>query len=138
MRVEGVMRRTAAVIFENDFLERAACMLAEHQLEGTVVCRREGEIVGVLTVKDVLFGLVQGKTTVCEVMRPPSPPLSTSACIEDIEFGDGPLRPVVDENGRLAGVLTNGQYLAAYAKAVQLRLKHMDAIFNAAHNGILS
>ncbi|OQP04971.1 AAA family ATPase [Geobacillus sp. 46C-IIa] len=138
MRVEGVMTKTAAVIFENDFLERAACVLAEHRLDGTVVCHREGKIVGVLTAQDVLFGLVQGKTTVCEVMRPPSPPLSAYAPLEDVEFGDGPLRPVVDENERLVGVLTKGQYAAAYAKAMQLRLKHMDAIFNAAHNGILS
>ncbi|WP_152668875.1 PAS domain-containing protein, partial [Geobacillus sp. ZGt-1] len=92
----------------------------------------------VVAVKDVLFGLVQGKTTVREVMRPSLPPLSIHDRVEVIEFGGGPLRPVVDESGRLVGVLTKEQHLTAYAKVAQLRLKHLDAIFNAAHNGILS
>jgi PAS domain S-box-containing protein len=138
MRVKDIMTRTTTVIFENDFLEQTARMLAERRIEGTVVFRCEGEISGVLTDNDVLFGLIQGKTTVREVMHPSLPPLSIHDCIENIKFGDGSLRPVVDENGRLVGVLTKGQYLEAYAKAVQLRLKHMDAIFNAAHNGIIS
>ncbi|MFC0298642.1 sigma-54-dependent Fis family transcriptional regulator [Geobacillus jurassicus] len=138
MTVEDVMMKTKTVIFESDSLDQAVRTLAEYGLDGAVVCRCNGEIVGVVAAKDVLFGLAQGQTKVCEVMRPSLPSLSVHDHVEEIEFGDGPLRPVVDEGGRLAGVLTKEQYLTAYAKAAQLRLKHLDAIFNAAHNGILS
>jgi|GEM_PF-2074226 len=138
MRVEGVMTKSTAVIFESDFLEQAVCMLAEHRLEGTVACRREGEIVGNVDGQRCIVRPRERENDVCEVMRPPSPPPSTSACIEDIEFDNGPLRPVVDENGRLVGMLTKRKYLAVYEKVVPFRLKHMDAIFNAVHNGILS
>ncbi|MGG1559506.1 sigma 54-interacting transcriptional regulator [Geobacillus thermoleovorans] len=138
MMVGDIMVKAKAVIFESDSLDEAARTFVEYGLDGMVVCRCSEEIVGVVAVKDVLFGLVQGKTTVREVMRPSLPPLSIHDRVEAIEFGGGPLRPVVDESGRLVGVLTKEQHLTAYAKAAQLRLKHLDAIFNAAHNGILS
>ncbi|AWO74196.1 PAS domain-containing protein [Geobacillus thermoleovorans] len=138
MMVGDIMVKAKAVIFESDSLDEAARTFVEYGLDGMVVCRCSEEIVGVVAVKDVLFGLVQGKTTVREVMRPSLPPLSIHDRVEVIEFGGGPLRPVVDESGRLVGVLTKEQHLTAYAKVAQLRLKHLDAIFNAAHNGILS
>lgn len=94
MMVGDIMVKAKAVIFESDSLDEAARTFVEYGLDGMVVCRCSEEIVGVVAVKDVLFGLVQGKTTVREVMRPSLPPLSIHDRVEVIEFGgvrSGPL-----------------------------------------------
>ncbi|WP_025950360.1 sigma-54-dependent Fis family transcriptional regulator [Geobacillus thermocatenulatus] len=137
MTIEDIMWKTTAAVWESDSLEQAARTLAEQGLAGAIACDSEGGMVGVVAVEDVLFGLVQGRKTVREVMRLPQP-LPAHARLEEVEFGGSPLRAVVDESGRLVGLLTKEQYLAAYAKASRLRLKQLDAMFNAAHNGILS
>ncbi|KMY59331.1 hypothetical protein NSQ51_01105 [Geobacillus sp. FSL K6-0789] len=62
-------------------------------------------------------------------MRPPQP-LPVHARLEEVAFGGSLLRAVVDESGRLAGLLTKEQYLAAQAKASRLRLKQPEAMFN--------
>lgn len=46
MKVEDAMTRTETAIFESGLLGRAARALAEHGLDGVIVCNSEGGIAG--------------------------------------------------------------------------------------------
>jgi PAS domain S-box-containing protein len=58
--------------------------------------------------------------------------------LKNIKSVDQEIWPILNKNGEIIGFLTKEQYLAAYARTSQVELSRMDAIFNSAHNGILS
>ncbi|WP_044746964.1 sigma 54-interacting transcriptional regulator [Bacillus alveayuensis] len=138
MIIEEVMTRTAVKFYESDLIAEASRTLVENDMEGGVVYNDQGDVTGVFSKKEILFGLQRNKTYVKEIMVSSFHLLNEKTEIEKVDFGAAPLNPVIDEHGKIIGYMTKEQYLEAYAKETHIRLKHLDAIFNSAHNGILS
>ncbi|WP_170206534.1 sigma 54-interacting transcriptional regulator [Psychrobacillus lasiicapitis] len=58
--------------------------------------------------------------------------------IQNIDFTDHEILPVVDGFKRIIGFVTKNDYLEALAKLNKTESSRLDAIFNSTHNGIIS
>jgi PAS domain S-box-containing protein len=138
MIIKEVMMRTSVKFYENDSIEEAANFLVQQKSKGGLVYNHLDDLVGVFTETEILFGLQMKKTCLSEIMISSFKILDEQSELRKIDFGQSPLNPVVNQKGVIVGYITKEQYLEAYAKDTQIQLKHLDAIFNSAHNGIIS
>lgn len=132
------MTRTSIKFFENDYIDRVAKRLLKSQMKGGVVYNAKDELTGCFSEHDILEGLVKEKKVLSEIYQTSFYFLNELDEIKKIKLKDQDVWPVQNINGQITGFLTKGQYLSAYARASQLEISRLDAIFNSAHNGILS
>jgi PAS domain S-box-containing protein len=138
MIIKEVMTRTSLKFYENDLIEEVAKSLVQQRMEGGLVYNDFDNLVGVFTETEILFGLQTKKTRLREIMLSSFKMLDERSELRRVDFGQSSLNPVVNQKGAIVGYITKEQYLEAYTKDTQIQLKHLDAIFNSAHNGILS
>ncbi|UAC49722.1 sigma 54-interacting transcriptional regulator [Bacillus aquiflavi] len=138
MIVKEVMARTSLKFYENDLIEEVAKSLVKQSLKGGLVYNHFDSLIGVFTETEILFGLQSRQTRLKEILLPSFKMIEETAKINEVDFGLNCMNPVMNREGVIVGYITKEQYLEAYAKNTQIQLKHLDAIFNSTHNGILS
>src|ERR1700712_4888500 len=115
-QVETVKRSEAGMVTDpvtcspNNTLAEVDAMCARFRISGLPVVAAQGSLVGIITTRDMLFGVDQNKP-VSEVMT--KSPLITARAGVTADAALGLLRrhkieklPIVDGNGRLTGLIT--------------------------------
>ncbi|MEK3857226.1 sigma 54-interacting transcriptional regulator [Cytobacillus sp. FSL H8-0458] len=138
MLVKDVMTRTSIKFFENDYIKEAAKTLLESYMKGGLVYNVRDELAGCFTEHNLLEGLLNQNKAISEIYQTDFCFLNETDELKNIKSVDQEIWPILNKNGEITGFLTKEQYLAAYARTSQVELSRMDAIFNSAHNGILS
>ncbi|WHY33898.1 sigma 54-interacting transcriptional regulator [Cytobacillus firmus] len=138
MLVKDAMTRTSIKFFENDYIKEAAKTLLESHMKGGLVYNVRDELAGCFTEHILLEGLLNQNKAISEIYQTSFCFLNETDELKNIKSVDQEIWPILNKNGEITGFLTKEQYLAAYARTSQVELSRMDAIFNSAHNGILS
>ncbi|MGY6213151.1 sigma 54-interacting transcriptional regulator [Cytobacillus firmus] len=138
MLVKDAMTRTSIKFFENDYIKEAAKTLLESHMKGGLVYNVRDELAGCFTEHNLLEGLLNQNKAISEIYQTDFCFLNETDELKNIKSVDQEIWPILNKNGEIIGFLTKEQYLAAYARTSQVELSRMDAIFNSAHNGILS
>lgn len=137
MLVKDAMTRTSIKFFENDYIDRAAKTLLESHMKGGLVYNVRDELAGCFTEHNLLEGLLNQHKVLSEIYQTDFCFLNEMDELNNIKLNDQEIWPILNKSRQITG-LTKEQYLAAYARTSQVELSRMDAIFNSAHNGILS
>ncbi|AND42848.1 AAA family ATPase [Cytobacillus oceanisediminis 2691] len=132
------MTRTSIKFFENDYIDRAAKTLLESHMKGGLVYNVRDELAGCFTEHNLLEGLLNQHKVLSEIYQTDFCFLNEMDELNNIKLNDQEIWPILNKSRQITGFLTKEQYLAAYARTSQVELNRMDAIFNSAHNGILS
>ncbi|WP_404356280.1 sigma 54-interacting transcriptional regulator [Cytobacillus firmus] len=138
MLVKDAMTRTSIKFFENDYIKEAAKTLLESHMRGGLVYNVRDELAGCFTEHNLLKGLLNQNKAISEIYQADFCFLNETDELKNIKSVDQEIWPILNKNGEIIGFLTKEQYLEAYARTSQVELSRMDAIFNSAHNGILS
>lgn len=138
MLVKDAMTRTSIKFFENDYIDRAAKTLLESHMKGGLVYNVRDELAGCFTEHNLLEGLLNQHKVLSEIYQTDFCFLNEMDELNNIKLNDQEIWPILNKSRQITGFLTKEQYLAAYARTSQVELSRMDAIFNSAHNGILS
>lgn len=138
MFVKDAMTRTSIKYFENDYINEIAKQVLKDNVKGGLVYNIKDELSGYFTEHSLLDGLVQEKVMLSEILKKEIVYLDEHQELRKVNFSDHELMPVRNKYKRITGFLTKEQYLSSYLKVTQVELSQMDAIFNSAHNGILS
>lgn len=138
MLVKEAMTRTSIKYFENDYIERVAKGLLEFQMKGGLVYNVRDELTGWFTERALLAGLLKGSKVLSEIYQTTLCFLNETDELQNVRIEGQGICPVLNKNGQITGYLTKEQYLDARASAAQVELSRLDAVFNSAHNGILS
>lgn len=116
--ITEVMRSDPATIYPHRSPERAITYMRQRRTDTLLCVDDQGKLLGIISAYDL-----QGDTgrihSVSEMMQPAEPVLSLSATAKDAlihisksRFG---LIPVVDDNGKLTGVVTRGSLISVLA-----------------------
>lgn len=138
MLVKDAMTRTSIKFFENNYIDRAAKTLLESHMKGGLVYNVRDELAGCFTEHNLLEGLLNQHKVLSEIYQTDFCFLNEMDELNNIKLNDQEIWPILNKSRQITGFLTKEQYLAAYARTSQVELNRMDAIFNSAHNGILS
>ncbi|MCS0788588.1 sigma 54-interacting transcriptional regulator [Cytobacillus firmus] len=138
MLVKDAMTRTSIKFFENDYIHRTAKTLLESKMKGGLVYNVRDELAGCFTEHNLLEGLLNQNKGLSEIYQTDFCFLNEMDELNNIKLNDQEIWPILNKSSQITGFLTKEQYLAAYARTSQVELNRMDAIFNSAHNGILS
>ena len=138
MLVKAIMNRTSLKFFENERIEDVCTFFLESKESGGIVYNHYGTCLGVFTSLDVFKGYKQEKQYLREVIRENYQLLHETDNVLTLDFGTFTINPVCDVEGDILGYITEQAYLKALSEKAQLQIKYYDAIFDSAHNGILS
>ncbi|UOE55212.1 sigma 54-interacting transcriptional regulator [Cytobacillus oceanisediminis] len=138
MLVKDAMTRTSIKFFENDYIDRAVKTLLESHMKGGLVYNVRDELAGCFTEHNLLEGLLNQNKVLSEIYQTNFCFLNEMDELNNLKLNDQEIWPIFNKNRQITGFLTKEQYLEAYARTSQVELGRMDAIFNSAHNGILS
>jgi PAS domain S-box-containing protein len=136
--VKDIMTSPSVTCYEDDSLQQCLQTFIENDLEGALVFNSLHELVGALTMKEVLKGLFFQKNTIREVMSIPGEILNENDRIDSVIHYIDEIHPVKNSSNELIGCITRKQLIEAYSELTQEKLSLMDAVFHSAHNGIMS
>ena len=129
--VEKIMNRHVITIDSGASVLEAAQLMADNHI-GCVVATKNGSPAGILTERDVLV-LVASETNVKKTkiesvmthyLITTGPHRSIEKAIEIMVFNKIKKLPVVDEKGRLVGIITASDIISAKPHAAK-KMKHM-------------
>lgn len=132
------MNRTSLNFFENELIKDVCTFFLESKERGGIVYNHYGECVGVFTSLDVFKAYKQEKQYIGEAIRKDYKLLHETDNVLTLDFGTSAINPVCNLEGDMLGYITETEYLRALSEENQLQIKYYDAIFDSAHNGILS
>lgn len=138
MLVKDVMTRTSLKLYETDEIAEVLDLFARQHLDCALVYDLREQLIGMCTTLHLLRGIYEGKRFVKDIVVEHEQILAEDAAVVEVDFGDAPCHPVKNNHDDITGFLTKEQFFRAYGRATQLKLRHYDAIFNSAHNGIIS
>lgn len=125
----------------SDTVERAWRLFREHQAEILPVASEGEMLLGVLDRKMILEldpGDILSGCTVDAVMEKAPASVREDCGLEDVWELPGSVLPVVDAGGRVTGVLRKCDAGYAYYQKATDMWKQVEAILDAAHNGIIA
>ena len=133
-----MMNRTSSKYYENDYIMDVAKRIADKGDEGGLVYNKRDELIGCFTYKELLDGIVKNYESLHNTCKKEFDRISENSHVKNIDFRECNILPVINKNGEITGFLTRNAHLNAIAKLSQIENNRLDAIFNSAHNGILS
>jgi CBS domain-containing protein/anti-sigma regulatory factor (Ser/Thr protein kinase) len=125
LRIEEVMTRNVITVTPQSSMAELREVLREHRISGTPVMQN-GELVGIISVEDLIKALAGGEmeATVGEKMIPNPVALHADEAVviavdyfAKYDFGRF---PVIDEKGRLVGILTRGDIIEGLLKKLEV------------------
>jgi len=112
--------------------------LLEIGCDGGLVYNSKGEIIGYFTHKELLNGVIKKYEILRDVLTTDFLSVDEDTLIQEIDFTEHELLTVIDRHKEVIGFILKSHYLEAIAKQHKIDSNRLDAIFNSAHNGILS
>lgn len=138
MIIKEVMTRTSLKFYKSDVIKDVSQLFLNQEVEAGIVCDHNDNVIGVFTKLEILTGLHNESKELKDIILTDFKILHETDDVMDVDFGEGLCNPVQNQKGQITGYITKENFHYSYAKDAQIRLKHFDAIFNSAHNGILS
>lgn len=139
MKIKDVMVKTSQIIYESDLLTSSTFrhLIDDRERAGLVYDHFEN-FVGIINGFSVMEALLNEKKTVSEITNRNFKILHENDDLSTVQFGQYECNAVANDAEVITGYITKEQYLSAYAKFNRLQLKGFHAIFDSAHNGIMS
>ena len=132
------MTKTSFYFFDNDFIEHAAKIYLEKQLEAALVFNHQGNLIGFITEREIFTGILLKKKQISEITTEIKQVLIDEGVIDSDLSITEPLYPVIDKKEKVIGYVTKQKLLSKLSEENVEKASRFDAIFNAAHNGIVS
>lgn len=141
MKVKDVMTRDPITLDTRMNIREAARILSEHSIDGAPVIE-DGCIKGIFTKSHVLRAVASGidlqQTLVREVMTQNVVTISPEVTCEEAAQANFGRLPVVDEQGKLVGILTVSDLLRAFEAENKDTLTKLNTILNSTYNAIIA
>lgn len=137
-KVKDVMVKTSFKFLTSESLQVCATAFLERGMNGALVFNYQDELVGIITEKELLKGIVYGKQTISEILKPFADSLCEEDEIESIIQRKGEIFPVHNKEGEWTGYVSRVYLLEKYGELTLEKLSFFDAIFTSAPYGILS
>lgn len=132
------MSRNTFELYENDEVLPAVNIFASMNASGALVFNDSRELVGMITERELIKGISENSHDLRDIMLNIGQIVYEDDDIKSMIVHDQDIFPVMNKNQEYTGVITRRQLLETFSREVSLELSHLDAIFNSAHNGILS
>jgi len=141
MKVREIMTPDPLTLTPNQTVGEAAIIFMDHKIDGAPVLDENGKLVGLFT-KSHIYRVINNRMG----MNIKVEDLMTRDILTghpDDEFGEVvnptvPRLPVVDETGRVVGIVTRGDIAKAFFHSYRNISLEYDTIINSAHNMIVS
>jgi len=141
LKIKDIMTKSPVTLNPEDGLGKAVQKLMDEDIDGIPVIDADNEIMGLVSKKHILTAYIKGippDTPVKGIMATEIDSIREDESVEKAwEYPAGTL-PVVDEEGKLVGILTKTNLLMGYYKDLQevKRLnKELDAIIESSYDG---
>ena len=114
LRVEDIMSTPPITVHQNRTVEEAAKTMFEHRVGSVMVVDDEGKLVGIMTERDLIFAVAEGKTCVklpvWELMTENPLTANPQDLVTDAlkKMREARIRhlPVVDDEGKPVGMVS--------------------------------
>lgn len=141
MKLKDVMSKDPVPLHIDQSLKEAVAFFLERNIDGAPVLDEEGQMAGLFTKTHVYRAIYDGidmSTPVKEVMKTQVNTGNMEEDINDILYpGIGRL-PVVDDDGRLVGMITRTDLARVFLQSYKEVSSELDTIINSTHNLIVS
>jgi CBS domain-containing membrane protein len=122
LRVGALMARDVRTVQPQETLYRARMLMNQHAVKALPVVTGDARVVGIVTVYDLFNLEVVALDPVSKVMTSPVTTVGVDTPVSELVglMADRGLRhlPVVDDDGRLAGIVTRAELVAVLHRAL--------------------
>jgi len=141
LRVGQVMSRLSICIYNYHTIGDAMTLMIEKKVEGLPFVNEQGYLLGMVTKNQIIEKGIENynaKNKAADYLTNRFLPLNEEASLEDVWNLPFDIYPVLNNQEEIIGVVSKYSLLQAYFQEVQSRSQELEAVFNSAHNGILS
>ena len=141
MLVKQVMTPNPLVLEENDTLQDAARLFRKYRIEGAPVVNAYQELVGIVTKNHLLQAIIEQMpvdTPVTEFMTRQVLTIRENAPASQAWMEHVGRLPVLDERGKLVGIITRTDMAAAYSREIEAANNRLNTILQSAYDGIIA
>ncbi|TGE33735.1 sigma-54-dependent Fis family transcriptional regulator [Desulfosporosinus sp. Sb-LF] len=141
MKVREIMTPDLLTISPNHRICEVVNIFIANKIDGVPVLDENGKLVGLFTKSHIYRAISRGMDMNTKVEALMTRKILTGH--PEDEFGDVvnatvPRLPVVDENGRVVGIVTRGDIAKAFFNSYNNISLELDTIINSTHNAIIS
>lgn len=139
-KVKDIMT-SASCLERRHTLNEALQIMREKRTEALPVVDEYGNCVGIFTWSSLLekdLTELKGTSSVQEYANKNLITLEEDDWAKDVKHLPGDVFPVLNNDGKVTGVVFSRDVWAAYCNSTEYRAKELEAVFNCAHNGILA
>ncbi len=142
VRVEEIMTSIPGFLHETHTCKEALKRLSEGQMEGLPVVNELGELLGLITMKSLVNGIImEGRSldglSCTEAMEPNPIIIAAALPLDDAWAQAFELAAISREDGLLIGVLSRATLAVARYQQAEFQVRELEAVLNSAHNGIV-
>jgi CBS domain-containing protein/anti-sigma regulatory factor (Ser/Thr protein kinase) len=130
LKIEQVMTKTLITVRPDDTMADLKRLLQENRISGAPVCGDDEKLVGIVSIEDLIKSLEQGEQSAqisekmtCDVYTVYVDESVVAAVNKFGHLGVGRL-PVIDREGNLKGILTQGDIVSGLLR--QLQMEHQE------------
>ncbi|WP_087972417.1 sigma 54-interacting transcriptional regulator [Oceanobacillus rekensis] len=137
VKVKDIMTRTSVRFYDDDEVNKAIEMFYDLKVEAGLVFS-EDQLVGMITIKDLMKGIALKKKRVGEVQIHIDKFVHEDETITMIDSINCNVYPVRNQESIWTGYVNSHQLLDAKANQMETEKISLNAIFQYAHNGIIA
>jgi PAS domain S-box-containing protein/TyrR family helix-turn-helix protein len=141
MKLKEIMTADPIVIKAHFTIDRVIELFIENKIDGVPVVDEQNKLIGLFTKGHIYRAVAQSmdlKTSIEHLMTRDVFTGHPDDEFEDVVTPAIPRLPVVDEEGRVVGILTRGDIANAFFNSYQSISSELEAIINSTHNMIIS
>lgn len=141
LRVGQVMTRLSICLYNYHTIGDAMTLMMEKRVDGLPFVNEQGHLQGMVTKNQIIeTGLdkYNPEDKAADYLSGRFLPLNEDASLEDVWNLPFDIYPVLNSQEEITGVVSKYSLLQGYFQEVQSRSQELEAVFNSAHNGIIS
>jgi PAS domain S-box-containing protein len=132
------MSGVSVKFYKTDEILSTVKIFTSLKLEGALIFDDSENLVGVVTEGELLKGVSEAKSFLNDVMVDAGVSIYEDDELKSVVQINQVIYPVKDQEDILTGFLLRNDLLERFSAEASVNLSHLDAIFDSAHNGILS
>ena len=141
LRVGQVMSRLSICLYNYHTIGDAMTLMMEKKVDGLPFLNEQGYLLGMVTKNQIIEKGIKNyfaENKAADYLTNRFLPLNEEASLEDVWNLPFDIYPVLNSLEEIIGVVSKYSLLQAYFQEVRSRSQELEAVFNSAHNGILS
>ncbi len=141
LRVGQVMSRLSICLYKYHTIGDAMTIMMEKEVAGLPFLDEQGYLLGMITKNQILEKDIENyvaENKAADYLTNRFLPLNEETSLEDVWNLPFEIYPVLNNLEEIIGVVSKYSLLQAYFQEVRSRSQELEAVFNSAHNGILS